>query len=163
MNTCTVILNDYSDNVKAFIAFDQNDVDKVYARWDEPDERLKNLAVLPSFVGYEKWSELTPEHYRILITRALNALASLSPEQRTDASSEPVGTANFIILSFIICLEKRTSSEIEHFRINRFDDLNVSFDYSGSFDLNYDRPKPRMLPPEDTDAGFSIIVDNSKD
>lgn len=156
MNKTTIIVNDYSANMKSFITYDRPDIEKVMDRWDVVDERIVGLQSLPPFRGYEKWSELSPEHYRILVTRALNTLAGMTPEERTVGSDVVVATTNFLILCFIICLEKRTSSEIEHFRINRFDELNVTFDYSASFDLEYQRPSPKMVEPD-----FSIVIDNS--
>lgn len=160
MNKLTVILNDYGSNIKSYITFDQNDIDKAMSVWDHPDERLAKLHVLTPFRGYEKWSELTPEHYRILVTRGLNTLAKLTPEERGDSREVEVATTNFMILCFMLLIEQRTSSEIEQFRINRFDDLNVTFDYSASFELEYTRPSPKAVEPASKPA-FSIVIDNS--
>jgi len=157
MNKITVIVNDYASNVKSFIAFDGPDIEKMVEIWDEPDERLVRMQVLPSFAGYEKWSELTPAHFRLLITRSLNSLAELKDEERSDIKQLAVSATNFLILAFIICLENNTSSEIEHFRINRFDEMNVTFDYSATFELSYDRPMPKNSEPM-----FSIVVDNTE-
>lgn len=156
MNKITVVLNDYAANVKSYISYDRDDIDKVLDMWDTPDERLSNLHVLQPFKGYDRWSDLTPEHYRILITRGLNTIAKLPPKDRMNTSDPVVSTTNSMILMFIILLERRTTAEIEHFRINRFDDLNVTFDFSASFELEYDRPKPKIDEPS-----FSIVIDNS--
>ncbi len=164
MNKTTIILNDYGSNIKSYITYDGPDIEKVRGMWNEPDERLIRLHVLEPFRGYERWSELTPNHFRFLVTRGLNTLAKLSPEDRMNTGEEAVSMTNFLILCFILCLEERTGSEIEHFRINRFDAINVTFDYSASFELEYDRPQPKTAAPvEETPPGpaFSIVIDNS--
>jgi hypothetical protein len=163
MNKTTVILNDFGSNIKSYITYDRPDIDKVLKAFDEHDDRLTKLQVLEPFRGYEKWSELSPGHFRILVTRGLNTLAKLTPEERQDSGELAVSTTNFLILCFIICLEQRTESEIEHFRINRFDELNVTFDYSASFELEYNRPSPKTVEVEPTPAtpAFSIVIDNS--
>jgi Fe-S cluster assembly ATP-binding protein len=64
--------------------------------WNEPDERLIRLHVLEPFRGYERWSELTPNHFRFLVTRGLNTLAKLSPEDRMNTGEEAVSMTNFL-------------------------------------------------------------------
>lgn len=160
MNKLTVILNDYGANSKSYISFSSPDIEKVYEQWDQPDERLTKLVGIDAFRGYEKWSELTPNHYRILVSSALKELAKLPSGERSNSESVVVNMANFVILAFIISLENATKSEIEQFRINRFDDLNVTFDYSASFELEYSRPQGKT-PPETPEPAFSIVVDNT--
>ncbi len=155
MTKFTAILNDYPTNTKAVITFDKSEVTKMKGIWNTVDERLLTLHELPSFRGYDKWRDLTPEHFRLLITRALNTVSSLTQSERTEVDRHEVSTCNFLILAFIICIEQRTSSHIEHFRINRFDDLNVTFDYSATFEIDYNKPEPKVVDP-----GFSIIVNN---
>jgi hypothetical protein len=156
MNKITVILNDYAANVKSTISYDRSDIAKVMAIWDKPDPRLDNLQTLAEFRGYTRWSELSPNHYRVLITRGLNALSRLSVEDRVNPDEAEVSATNFILLTFMLVLEQRTQSEIEHFRINRFDDNNVTFDYSGSYDVEYDRPLPAVVEPVATPS-FKIV------
>jgi hypothetical protein len=163
MNKATIILNDYASNLKTFVAYEEEDITQATAIWDRRDQRLVNLHVLPEFLGYEKWSELSPAHFRLLISQGLKKLAQLTPEERTNTKLEAVSTTNLLILLFIICVEKQTGSTIEHFRINRFDDTAVTFDYSATFEIEYDRPLPKtvLLEPEPTGPAFSIVIDNS--
>jgi hypothetical protein len=154
MNKLTVILNDHAADIKAYISFDRFDVSKMTALWSQADERLKALHVLEPFRGYERWSELTPNHYRLLITRGLNVLAEMSEEERADTSDENVSMTNFLILSLVHKLEIITGSKIESFKITRFDTLHVTFDYSAAFEATYERPQPKtpVVVPD-----FSII------
>ncbi len=165
MNKLTVVLNDYGANIKSYITYDQEEIIKLRNMWEARDERLVALHVLDPFVGYEKWCELTPNHYRILISRALNVLAELTAQERAQTSNENVSMLNFLVLAFIFTLENATMSEIEHFRINRFDGMNVTFDYSASFEVQYDRPLPKgaTVVPESAEPArtFSIVVDNT--
>ena len=169
MNILTVVLNDYGANIKSYIIYDSSDMMRIANRWDCPDEHLINLHCLDPFKGYEKWSELSPNHYRILISRALNVLANLPANERANSKNVNVAMTNFIILAFIFAIEKLTMSQIEHFRINRFDELSVTFDYGASYELQYERPlakgateQPEMVKPK-LDPSFSIVVDNSDD
>ncbi len=163
MNKITVILNDYGSNIKSIISYDRPDIQRMEELWDQPDEHLKKLQVLEPFSGYEKWSELTPNHYRILISRGLNTLAAMTAVDRGNSKDPNVAMTNFMVLAFIHMLEKLTFSEIEHFRINRFDELNVTFDYSASFEVQYDRPLPKVVSVTDKQPSFSIVVDNLDD
>lgn len=159
MSKLTVVLNDYATNVKMYITYDANDRKKLNALWNEPSPRLKALHAMEQFHGYETWEELTIAHYRVIITQGLTVLAQMKMEDRADPNDENVSMTKFLILAFIRKLEEVTNSEIEQFRINRFEANSVTFDYSATFDLNYDEPLPKGSEKV-KDNGFSIVVDN---
>lgn len=159
MNKLTIVVNDYSSNYKSFISYDLQNIAMVMDRYRAVDDHLVKLQILPEFEGYTRWDELTPNHYRFLIGRALTVIDSLAPEDRSDSRNPDVTTTNFIIAAFVIRLEELTCSEIEHFRINRFDEHAVTYDYSGTFEIQYDRPRGK--PIDHSSNPFSIVVDNT--
>ncbi len=152
MNKLNVHLNDYFVGFGFVISYLEKDIEAVESTWDKPENPdLIRLHSVSSLRGFERWCDLSPGHYRILITHALKMLSRLNEVERTDARNPIVAALNFIILAFIKCIEERTESNIEHFRINRLDDLNITFDYSGSYNINYEMPQPK-------EAEFSIIM-----
>lgn len=164
MEKMTVVVNDYECNVKLYISYERSDIQKLKQLWDQPDSKLIDLQCLEPFKGYEKWSELSPEHYRFLICRGLNIMAQMEPNSRANTKDENVYMTNFLILAFIKRLEDLTRAEIEQFRINRFNSLNVTYDFSATYELAYDKPKAKSVSPsEGRSAGFSIVVDNIDD
>lgn len=161
MKKITVVVNDYESNVKLYISYEANDMSKLDQLWYEPDPRLIELHTLEPFRGYECWSELSPEHYRFLVSRGLNIMAEMDPDDRANTKDENVYMTNFIILAFVKRLEDLTKAEIEQFRINRFDSFNVTYDFTASYELGYDKPRAKETSdPAPSTAGFSIVVDN---
>lgn len=163
MNKLTVVLNDYGTNVKMYITYDASDRKKLSDLWSVSSPRLSALQHMEVFDGYDTWEELTVSHYRVLITQGLTVLSQMKMAERANHEDENVAMAKFLILAFVRKLEEITGSEIEQFRINRFDGHNVTFDYSASFDLNYDAPRAKNGKKEDASGGFSIVVDNLDD
>lgn len=165
MNKLTVIINDYAANCKYFISYDLTNIDVISRRFHSRDEHLVKLQILPEFEGYERWDELTPNHYRFLIGRALTVMEEMDQTARSDTRHPDVAICNFMIAAMIMRLENLTCSEIEHFRINRFDNHSVTYDYSGSFEMFYDRPEGRAIDHSNNERPnpFSIVVDNTDD
>lgn len=163
MNKLTVIINDFCGNFKSFITYDLPDIAAIRNRLNVRDEHLVKLQSLPEFRGYFRWCDLTVNHYRFLIARALTVLETLG-EDRINSKHPDVKMTNFIIAAFIIKLENLNCGEIEHFRISRFDDNAVMFDYSCSLDMSYDKPEGRAhLTAAPVESPFSIVVDNTHD
>ena len=163
MPKVTVVLNDYDTSLKLYISYNENEIRKIRSLWDKLDKRLIDLHCLDEFAGYTKWSELTVSHYRFLIARGLTVLAELDVEERSNVLNENVDMTNFLILAFIFRLEHDTQSEIEQFRINRFNEHCLTFDYSASFEILYDRPRGKKIGEDSnttSDPIFSVVKFN---
>ena len=160
MPKVTVVLNDYGSSLKLYINYNEAEILKVRSLWDKTDQRLIDLHCLDAFAGYTKWSELTVSHYRFLICRGLTILADMDATERADILDQNVDMTNFLILAFIFRIENDTQSEIEQFRINRFNEHCVTFDYSASFEITYDRPRGKKNIDShvlDSDPTFSVV------
>lgn len=156
MRKLNAILNDYPCETKSIICFSDDDFKKVDNTWSCPnDPQLMKLQSLECFAGYTRWSDVTPDHFRLLIMRLLQIVSKLDEVERTDSQRLEVGALSFLILAYVRCLELRTGSTIEIFKINVLSALNVSFSFHAEVELAFEPPKP-MNP-------FSIVVDNTDD
>jgi hypothetical protein len=158
MNKMTIVINDYVSNFKSLVTYNEHDIIAIEKKTRDNEHHLQQWQVLPEFEGYTQWCELTPNHYRFLIARMLVELDKLEQSERMNSKHPEVAMTNFIIAAFVMRLEALTCSEIEHFRINRFDDTSVTYDYTGTFEMHHERPEGK---PDDRKPAFSIIVDNT--
>lgn len=157
----SVIINDFQENTKTHLNFRPDEIDAAMAAWEEESADLIDLGNrLAPFAGYASYSELAPNHLRLLISRCLNALNTIPAEDRADADHPIVKVANTVILFFIFCIEENTGSVVEHLRINRYDDIMVSHEVLATFPLRYEMPLPKG--GIDTPR-FSIIEGEGKD
>ena len=144
MRTLGVTINDYCTNVKALVHFQTEDFARVRRFWDIADEpNLVRLSNATGFEGYRCWSELTPNHFRVLITRALNLVAELDDASRANSAHPTVDVLNFVIVAFVTCIEDRTSATVESFKVTRLSELNVVFDIALGYELGYEQPKSK--------------------
>lgn len=154
MRKLNAILNDYTNESKSIISFTSDDFERIDGVWSRPeDPNLMRLQSIESFRGYKRWADITPEHFRILITRMIRNVGLLPENERSDTSKAEVSALTFLILAYVRCLEIRTTSHIELFKINVITAQNISFEFHSEVEMAYDLPKPA------TDD-FVVVVDN---
>ena len=156
MRKLNAILNDYPNTTKAIFSFGPDDFDRIDNVWDNPEEpNLQRFQTLDAFKGYKRWADLKPGHFRILITRMIQKVSALSEAERVDTNKIEVGALTILILAYVRCLEHRTGSQIDLFKINVISATNLNFEFSAEVDLAFDVPQPRA-------ELFKIAVDNTE-
>jgi hypothetical protein len=147
-----VIVNDFKINRRFFINIEKEDFDIVEAFWDNSDKILAELQDNYFFEGKKVWSELSPTHYRLLISKNLSMVAELPEEARSDKNNNTVRSLRFLLTALIYCLEIRAESLIELLKITRLDDYQVIFDYTSNINV--------PVTPKPEEKKFTVIVDN---
>jgi hypothetical protein len=162
MRKLNVILNDYPNEAKTIIAFNNDDFEGVDSVWEKPDE--PNLVKIQkmdrfkgSFAGFTRFADLTPNHFRMLIQSMYVIVAALPEEERQNSTRAEVGMFSFLILAYIRCLEHATDSTIETFKVNVISPLNISYEFLAEVEIAFEPPAP-------ADEGeFSIVMVNDDD
>ena len=155
----SVIINDYVVNKRVKLFFLPDDFDMIDEQWKEPDQVLVNLQHLDFFKGRERWCDLEPAHFRLLVAKNLQNASFLAEEDRIDDDNPIVSSLNFLICALIRCLERLSDSHLEMMKLNRVGELEVSIEFNAA--LRMEAPsKPARKGGFDP---FSIIVDNTKE
>lgn len=153
----TVIINDFIKDRRTTIVFHESDFLRVEENWETPDRLLAELQDHPVFAKRERWSDLNPTHFRLLLMSNLRKTADLSEEDMATPDNPTVTSLQFLICALIYCLQRRTESQIEMMRINRIGDHEVAYDYAASLNMAVDLPKK-----DGPKGGLRVIVNNTE-
>jgi hypothetical protein len=153
-----VIINDFIDNKRTKLLYLDEDFDLPAQVWDKSDQLLQDLQYLETFSGRLRWRDLDPIHYRDMIAKNLQYVATMPDDERLDEEHPVVSSLNFLICALIYCLEKRTDSHLEWMKINRVGDVEVSIEFHAEMQLETIYPGKKKA---DTPTGFSVVVDNT--
>jgi hypothetical protein len=122
-------------------------------RWESDDRFLSNLReeIPHIFEGLNKWNELRPIHFAILVVKNLTQLMNLSEEEQKDEEHPVSKSLYFLISGLVKSLGTRTDAAVEVIRIHYFDEQNVALEYQLTMGLGLgERPLPKL----------SLVVDN---
>jgi hypothetical protein len=155
--TTTVIINDFVKDRRSVIVFHEPDFMSVEEHWEKSDRLLADLQDHPAFTKRERWCDLNPTHYRLLLMSNLKKLAALSDDEMKTPNNATISSLQFLICALIYCLQRRTESLIEMMRINRIGDHEVAYDYAASLNMAVDLPRKDGGPK----GGLRVIVNNS--
>jgi hypothetical protein len=144
-------------NRRFFVNIEKEDFDVIEMFWNNSDKLLDDLQKNYFFEGKKNWCDLSPTHYRLLITQNLTKVAQLSEVDRSDKDNGTVRSLRFLISALIYCLETRAESLVETMKINRLDEYQVIFDYSANINIPLSISKPEEKKP------FTVVVDNETD
>jgi hypothetical protein len=158
MRQTTVFLNDYVEKRRTGLTFAEDDFIMVEARWESEEQQLVALQNIDVFAGLTRYSQLSTEHFRVLLQQALIHYAKLPEGDKADPSHPTTALAHFLILSLARCVEIKTGAVVELLRINRISPQDISFDFSAVMDMNF--AKPPVVKSDD--EPFKIVVDNTK-
>lgn len=148
-----VLINDYVMDKRIKLFFSHEDFAITDGEWESKDALLRDLQRHSVFEGRERWCDLEPFHYRLMITKSLEVTANMSDAERLGQDDLRLRSLNFLICCLIRCVEQKADSHIELLKIHRVEDLEVSFEYSAVMSMEMPRSKPKK--------GFSVIVDNT--
>lgn len=151
-----VIINDYLKNRRMRLFYDKADFVLVDGVWENRDRLLVELQDTDAFRGRERWCDLAPYHFRMMVTKNLAQVAALGDGDTLDLDNPIVQSLNFLICGLIRCLEKASESQIETMKLVRVGDLDVSVEYQ-SVMLMDSKPAPRRKRGKD----ISVVVDNT--
>lgn len=149
-----VIINDFKINRRFFVNIEKEDFDVVELFWDNTDKILDDLQTNYFFEGRKNWSDLTPTHYRLLITKNLSMLSIMTEAERADSDNNTVRSLRFLLTALIYSLETRAESIIEVMKIARIDEFQVMFDYTANINV------PLTIIKPDEKKQFTVVVDN---
>lgn len=150
--TTAIIINDYPTDRRTQLVFTPDDFEIVENNWEETDRLLMGLREVDQFKGRERWCDLDPTHWRILILSNLVKAAALDEETSRDAGHPVIKSLHFLIAGLIVCLELRSESKIELMHINRVGNDEVAYDYAACLNMAVDRLRP---------TSFRVVVDNT--
>lgn len=150
----TIIINDFVTDRRMEILFNHpQDFEQIDQYWEKEDKLLLEMQGNEFFKGHTRWCELNPTHFRFLLMATLNKVAVLTDEQQADSADQTMASLTFVITGFIKCMEDRTESTLELMRINRLDENEVLYDYTGSVNMHLETSRRKK--------GLRVIVDNT--
>jgi hypothetical protein len=159
-----VIVNDIKSDTRLYMGFSDKHFASVKAKWNARDRLLVDLAEHDEmFVGYDRWSRLTPKHYHYLLTRIMVILDTLSDYEKNDENNGYVKSFHSVTMAFIHSLEVNSQSKLDLFKIHRYTDVDIFFEYQASISYGateiaaVEEPLAQISRPE-----IRIILDNTK-
>jgi hypothetical protein len=158
-----IIINDYVVNKRVKLFFLPDDYELVDAQWERSDRILQNLQHLEFFKGRERWCDLSPAHYRLMIAKNLESASFLAEEDRLDDENPVVASLNFLICALVRCIEHSSDCHIESLRINRLGEIDITVEFTAGLSVETSLRSPKGVPPPPKSDPFSVIVDNTKE
>ena len=156
----TVILNDFETGKRIITLINQEDIDFIKQVWNNKDKILSEMQEHPVFAGRERWCDLDPKHYSLMMISMLNVASTLSNEERIDTSHKAIRSLHFLYGALIYCLQTRTDSLIEMIRINRIANNDITYDYTATFNIFEGLS---IKKPDKADNELRLVVDNDKE
>lgn len=151
-----VVINDYVMHQRVDLFFTREDFKAVEEVWNDEDRLLVDLQKTSYFEGRTRWSELDPFHFRMMLTKNFQRVASLPEAERGDSEHAYVKSLHFLICGLILALEKRSDSSIETMKFQRVGEYDLSVEFSSVMEMHV--PTVKASAPK-----FSIVVDKDKD
>jgi hypothetical protein len=163
MNT-TVILNDFETGKRFINMIDNTDMAVIKKVWMLGDTILAEMQEHPAFAGKQRWCDLDPKHFTIMIISILNSAAKLSDHDRVDITHPVVSSLRFLYSALIMCLQSRCDSIIEMIRFNRLGENDVTYDFTATFNIFEGNYAFKNTPPVGSaKLGLKLVVDNDDD
>lgn len=157
----TIILNDFETGKRIVTVINAADMEFIKKVWNNKDRILADMQGHPVFDGLERWCDLDPKHYTMMIISMLNAAARLPDEERTNGTNPVITSLHFLYGALILCLQIRSDSLIELIRINRIADNDITYDYTATFNIF----EGLAIKKSDTTKypGLRLVVNNEDD
>lgn len=153
------IINDYVVDRRMKMFFDQEDFEILEEQWGVKDEILVDLQHTSLFFGRERWSELDPIHYRILIATTMAKTFALIEEGKEEQANGALESMTFLISGLVRCIEERGECHVEMIRLVRVGELDLVVEYQASLSMEEDLPKTKTVGK--SRSGIQVVVDNS--
>lgn len=152
---CSVFLDDYVTHRRLAMLLSDEQFGPMQACWEDESEMLIGLQNLDLFAGYTRLCQLTPNHFRILLTNVLRHITldapDGSPVNLQDTIEQPLC---FLIIGLVYCLEQRSQVAVDTLNIMRINDIEVSCKVQLSM-------IPGGAEPQKTKPTLRVIVDNT--
>jgi hypothetical protein len=140
------------------IVYSPEDRETVDQYWNDTDNILLNIQQLPPFKGRTRWCDLTPLHFKFLMTRAIEQTFDLLADEPDEELGEElnqrptIASMNFIIMGYAKAYETASGSQIENLRINRHDVNEITLNILTYVSTNFEGLKeyvdePTVKPP----------------
>lgn len=149
-----VILQDHTDDYRTEITIGEEDRAHFDSYWSETDKVLVGLQNNEFFAGRNRWCDLDPWHFMVLIERNMAMIVALSPTDRADLSHRVMRSMIGLVCGLIRCIEDRCQCLVDLLRIIRIANGAATYDYAAS--MNHS-----ILPARNPARGIRIIVDNT--
>jgi hypothetical protein len=148
----TVIINDFINDRRTTIVLHQDYFDKIETIWHKEDRILLEMQDNDFFAGRTKWSDLSPSHFRLMITRNMTVASELPDDERNDSRHPVVRSMHMLMTALIYCIQENTESLVDLLRIIRHSETQITYDFSASLNVIVDISKPN--------SDLRIVVDN---
>ena len=152
----TVLVNDFFNNERYYIALGPKEEKKLAENWHKPDSLLDGLCHTQVFKDRRVWSELLPSHYQILLLRNFLHIDDLTVEQKQDVLNETMQSLYFLTACFIRSLPERAETEVEFLKLIRHSKERLTIDYHASVTLELDLVTAN-------ESSLKVVVDNTKE
>lgn len=150
-----IITANYQD-FKCMLKLTSSDFDRINKLWDVEDELFKGLQSQENFENIKKWSQLTSEHYKLMILQNIKILLNSKTNDFNNTSSNLYNSLLVILTGYIKHIEKVSGSFINLITINLVSDRMMVIDTNIScmYTLK-DLSKKK-------DPTFKVVIDNTK-
>ena len=153
MPVAKIILTDSVAVRRTYYFIDDASVAHAREVWDDKDRFLASVQDNPVFEGLERWCDLDPQRFMILILMTLHHVADVPEDDVENVSDPAVRSLVFLLSAFVNSLQIRTGMVLDLVKIHRFAENDATFDFSGGIVLDLNDYKP-------SDKLFEVVVDN---
>lgn len=158
----TIILNDHVNNRRSHLVFILSDYDTISEFWYTKDNMLKELQGNKVFSGYERWCDLEPKHFRLLLMQTLYQIDNLTIDDIKNEHNTYIKSLNFLLLGFCHCLSQRVQGEVDIVNIHRITATEITYEVTTSLIyLDTEGISETENTEKKEKVGFKIVVDNT--
>lgn len=149
-----VIFDDYVLRTRTAILLGDPALSEVIEKWEQDDPLLVALGSVEFFKGRTKWSQLEPQHWRLLMTNTFNKRDTTLPIERRYNDEEPVvSTLLFLSMGLVHCLQLRAMGAVDTLRVMRLSEIDITLEFTVLM-----MSQPKRKPPS---TGLQVVVDNT--
>ena len=144
------------------IVYSPEERNTVKKHWYNADQLLIDMQQMEPFRGRTRWCDLSPVHFKLLLTRNIDQVfvlldeAEMTGQSLEDANDDlTISSMNFLLMAYAECVEAAADCHIQNINITRHDINELTMVIMSAVDSNYKTLGP--VVPKITQPAFKLI------
>lgn len=157
-----VTIDFFQTDLRIFQLLQTEDFAGVQQIWNNDDPELKRFAAGTVLEGAERWYDLTPVQFRLLIVQAIEEISALAEPDITPESIQ-LKRLRFFIGALILRYLELTGDHIEMLKIQHLGNSKVNFQTLSTQTIGVDlEQQDGDDAQEEAPTSLRVVVDNTK-
>ena len=108
----TVVYDDLQEDKRYYVFFEEDQFERIDRLWEIDDAMLTELRKNPLFADVNRWKDMKPMQYKVLLIKGMDEFVKLTEEEQTSEENPVVVSLRFFITGFLKSLYERADLTI---------------------------------------------------